>query len=120
MPGPTAGYFDYWGIQDKGLDFLGSDRTSLTPEREYRGRGLFRHRQYLSQDLEFMAEVGWISDRNFLEQYFEREWDQEKDMSTALRLRRYADNRMLDIWGQARINNFIPKRNGFHASITIG
>ncbi|MFO0924276.1 MAG: organic solvent tolerance protein OstA [Pirellulales bacterium] len=106
LPGPTAGYFDYWGIQDKGLDFLGSDRTSLTPEREYRGRGLFRHRQYLSQDLEFMAEVGWISDRNFLEQYFEREWDQEKDMSTALRLRRYADNRMLDIWGQARINKF--------------
>lgn len=109
LPGPTAGYFDFWGLKDSGTDTLGLDRIGLTPEETTRGRALFRHRKYLSPDLEFTAEGGWISDRNFLEQYFEREWDQEKDFSTALRLRRYADNRMLDVWGQARVNDFFTE-----------
>ena len=41
LPGPTAGYFDFWGLQDRGLDFLGSDRFNLNPEADYRGRALF-------------------------------------------------------------------------------
>ena len=106
LPGPTAGYADFWGIKDEGQDFIGIDRSGLTPEETTRGRLLFRHRKFLTQNLEFMAEGGWISDRNFLEQYFEREWDQEKDFSTALRLRGYDENRMMDLWGQARINKF--------------
>ncbi len=109
LPGPTAGYFDFWGLDDRGLDFLGNDRFNLVPESDFRGRALFRHRKYLSKDLEFMAEGGWISDRNFLEQYFEREWDQEKDFATGLRLRRYADNQMFDLWGQARVNKFLTE-----------
>lgn len=106
LPGPTAGFFDIWAIQDSGLDVLGSDRNNLTPEETTRGRALFRHRKYFSPDLEFIAEAGWVSDRNFMEQFFEREWDMEKDYSTTLRFRRYADTRLLDIWGQARINEF--------------
>ncbi len=103
---PAAGYLDFWGIKDRGRDVLGRDRNGLVPEKDWRGRFLYRHRQYLSKDWEMVGEVGWISDRNFLEQYFEREWDQEKDYTTGLRLRRYNDNRLLDIWGQARINKF--------------
>ena len=106
LPGPAAGYFDFWGIDDKGKDIIGSDRNGMTPEESLRGRLLFRHRQYFTKDLELTAEVGWISDRNFMEQYFEREWDQEKDYTTGLRLRKYTDNRMFDVWGQARLNKF--------------
>jgi hypothetical protein len=106
LPGPATGFFDAWGLNDKGLDTLGIDRINLTPEQNTRGRFLFQHRQYLTRDLELWAEAGLVSDRNFLEQYFEREWDEQKDMTTSLRLRRYADNRMLDIVGQPRINRF--------------
>ena len=106
LPGPTAGFLDAWAIKDRGLDFLGFDRAALTPEETTRGRALFRHRKYFSQDWEMVAEAGWVSDRNFMEQYFEREWDMEKDYATSLRFRRYTDNRLLDIWGQARVNEF--------------
>ncbi len=59
--------------------------------------------------MEFWAELGYITDRNFLEQYFENEWDQQKDFSTALRLRNYNGNRMFDVFGQPRINDFFTE-----------
>ena len=107
--GPANGYFDAWGIQDKGLDLLGSDRINLQPEATNRGRLLFKHKQYLSPDTELWAEAGLISDRNFLEQYFEQEWDTQKDYSTALRLRQFYDSQMLDLWGQTRLNEFFTE-----------
>ncbi|MFN9912341.1 MAG: organic solvent tolerance protein OstA, partial [Pirellulaceae bacterium] len=100
LPGPATGFFDAWGLSDRGLDTLGSDRVDLFPERDTRGRITLRHRQYLTPDWELWAELGMISDRNFLEQFFEREWDEEKDFTTALRLRHYRDNQLLDILGQ--------------------
>jgi hypothetical protein len=109
VPGRAYGQLDFWGIDDGGLDTLGSDRVLMTPEETKRGRLLLQHRHLLSADTEFWAEVGYITDRNFLEQYLERSWDQDKDYSTALRLRRYNENQMFDIWGQARVNDFFTE-----------
>lgn len=106
---PGQGTTDGWFIKDSGLDTLGRDRIGLTPERDVRGRLYSRHRLFVNPNLEIMAESGWVSDRNLLEQYFERDWDQQKDLSTDLRLRRYNGNRMLDIWGQARVNEFFTE-----------
>ena len=107
--GPVRGYFDTWVIHDDGLDTLGSDRKDLPPEKTTRGRALLRHRHYLSQDFEFIAEVGWISDRNFLEQYFENEWDRDVDHRTALRLRKYHHSHLCDLVAQGRINDFFTE-----------
>ena len=107
--GPANGFVDAWGIKDKGLDFIGGDRSNLVPEQDTRGRLLFKHKQYLSTDTEFWAEVGLVSDRNFLEQYFEQEWDTQKDLSTALRFRQYYNQQMFDLWGQARVNEFFTE-----------
>ncbi len=107
--GPAKGFLDFWGINDKGRDILGSDRVNLFPESNPRGKLLFQHKQYLSPDAELWAEVGLISDRNFLEQYYERDWDTHKDYSTALRLRHYYDQQMFDLSGQARLNEFFTE-----------
>ncbi len=109
VPGRAVGEVDFWGIDDSGLDTLGSDRVRMVPEADKRGRFLLRHKHLLNADTEFWAEVGYISDRNFLEQYLEQSWDQDKDYSTALRLRRYNNNQMFDIWGQARVNDFFTE-----------
>jgi lipopolysaccharide assembly outer membrane protein LptD (OstA) len=74
-PGQAAGFIDAWGINDQGLDNLGQDRRRLPPEEEFRGRVLARHRHELPGGYQFNAEAGLISDRNFLEQYYEEEWD---------------------------------------------
>jgi len=109
LHGPANGFVDIWGLRDKGLDTLGSDRVNLLPERDLRGKMLFQHRQYLSPDAELWAEVGLISDRNFLEQYYEQDWDTHKDYSTALRLRHYYDQQMFDLSGQVRLNDFFTE-----------
>ncbi|MFM8570506.1 MAG: hypothetical protein ACKOAU_02805, partial [Pirellula sp.] len=68
--GPAYGEFDAWGLNDKGLDTLGSDRINMVPEEQTRGRIVWQHRQLLSPDQELWGEFGYISDRNFLEQFF--------------------------------------------------
>lgn len=107
--GPYTGVFDAWGLKDSGLDNLGLDRRSLVPEQDYRGRVLWQHRQQLPWDLRLTAELGFVSDRNFLEQFYEREWDQGKDFTTGLEIKRIDDNMSLALTADARLNPFFTQ-----------
>lgn len=109
IPGPVRGIVDAWGIKDHGLDNLGQDRRTLIPEKEYRGRLLMQHRQHLANGFQFTGQVGLVSDRNFLEQYYEYEWDQFKDETTELELKRYVYNSTWGIRSSARINDFFTQ-----------
>ncbi|MFO0817128.1 MAG: organic solvent tolerance protein OstA [Pirellulales bacterium] len=108
-PGPYSGSFDAWGIQDSGVDNLGSDRRALEPEKDTRGRILWQHRQRLPWELQLTAELGFITDRNFLEQYYEREWDQNKDLTTGLEIKRIDDNMEWALSADVRINEFFTQ-----------
>lgn len=109
LPGPAVGRWDAWGISDDGFDNLGADRLALFPESELRGRVLGKHRQQLPDGFQFTGEFGYISDRNFLEQYFEYEWDELKDQTTGVDLKRYVGNRSWDLVGDVRINDFFTQ-----------
>ena len=97
------GYFDIWGIYDKSVDNLGQGPAVITfpnkfgqsgayPTRQndpvslntnnLRGRLNARHMQSFNtkdsedySDFRFNLEVGYLSDRNFLEQYYKRLFD---------------------------------------------
>lgn len=105
-PGPANGTYDSYLIDDSGLDVLGNGRRGLTPEEDIRGRTTLRHRHFLPNDWEFIAEIGYLSDRNFLEQFFEEEWDRDKDRTTGLRLRKYAGSQLFDLNLNVQINDF--------------
>lgn len=109
IPGPVTGMSDGWVIFDDGLDTLGGDRRDLPPEETRRGRTLWRHRHDLPAGYVFLAELGYVSDRNFLEQYLENEWDQDKDHETELRLRKYVRNHLFDLSARAQLNDFFTK-----------
>jgi hypothetical protein len=111
IPGPVTGNMDVWSIYDEGFDNLGSDRRRLLPERDVRGRVLLRHRHFLPNDFELIAEVGVLSDRNFLEQYLENEWDSDKDHDTGIRLRKYYLNNLIDFHADVRVNDFYTDTN---------
>ena len=106
LPGRVTGTYDSWLIRDRGLDTLGSVRRNLVPETDIRGRALLRHRHQLPNDFELLAELGYLSDRNFLEQYLEQEWDQDKDHDTGVRLRKYGGSQLLDLSANLQINDF--------------
>ncbi|MEO8494440.1 MAG: organic solvent tolerance protein OstA [Planctomycetota bacterium] len=109
LPGPARGNLDIWGIKDNGLDNLGADRRTLLPEEEFRGRGLWQHRQYLGDGYQLTAEVGYVRERNTLEAYYESEWDQAKDQSTGAELKRYYGNSSYSINADARLNDFFTQ-----------
>ena len=109
IPGPVVGRSDSYTIFDDGLDNLGEGRQNLTPEEDIRGRTTLRHRHYFAPGWEFTAELGYISDRNFVEQYFEQEWDRESDRRTGVRLRRYAGANLFDLSLYGQINEFFQE-----------
>jgi hypothetical protein len=111
LPSDHYGDIHFWGIQDSGLDNLGAGREALQPEEDYRYRLIGRHRQYFDNDVRFSADVGWISDRNFLEQYYEADWDNGPDLPTRLELYQAFDNQSWRITGQYNLNEFFLDTN---------
>ena len=113
VDGPSRGRFDAWGIDDDGVDNLGLGRRNIVPESDYRGRVFWNHRGRFVDGLldgwVGQAEVGWISDRTFLEQYYETEWDQTKDQTTGARLRRIIENNSITIEANGRVNDFFTQ-----------
>ncbi len=106
LPAPSAGFIDYWGIQDRGVDILGGIRNGYPPEADYRFRAFGRHRSQLPGEWQLTGELGWISDRNFHEQYFENEYDNFKDMTTGVELKQVVDNMSTSILSDVRVNDF--------------
>jgi hypothetical protein len=88
-------------------------RRHIDPEKTFRDRIFWDHRQHLVggplDDWTVQAEVGWLSDRTFLEEYYEDEWDNNKDQLTGVRLKRTFDNQSFSIEANARINDFFTQ-----------
>ncbi|MBC7815453.1 MAG: hypothetical protein IAG10_00980, partial [Planctomycetaceae bacterium] len=79
-------------IYDTGKDNLGLDRRSLDVRENNRGRLTWRHRQELPDGFLLRGEFGYLSDRNYLEQYYESEFDTGKDIETLAALQQQLDN----------------------------
>jgi hypothetical protein len=112
IPGKVRGGYKSWFINDDGLDFLGLDRRNLVPEEDYRGRIALSHRHELAPGYTFRAEVGYLSDRNFLEQFYEREWDTQKDQTTGFWLERNSGTRSNNLTFDLQVNDFFAQTSG--------
>ncbi|HCS53944.1 MAG TPA: hypothetical protein DIW81_20550 [Planctomycetaceae bacterium] len=107
-------------INDWGTDNLGLDRRDLDVASNTRGRALWRHRQHMSDSLWVTGELGFLSDRNFLEQYYEEEWDQGKDNETLISINHQEDNIATSIMGRFQLNEFETETNWLpKADLTI-
>jgi hypothetical protein len=95
-------------IQDGEPDQLGQDREEVTAH-DVRGRYLMRHRQYLEDDWQLSLELSYISDKTFLEEYFESEFDNEKEQETLLHLKKQRDNWAFTVLLQTRILDFLTQ-----------
>lgn len=107
--GPAKGAIDFWAIDDRGHDNLGLGRRDIDPERDFRYRVSGQHRQRLENGWDVTAEVGWLSDRTFLEQYYEQEWDQNRPPRTGLRIKRLNNNRALSLEANGQVNSFFSE-----------
>jgi len=92
--------------RDGGNDNLGFDRRHLVPESRNRGEITFRHRQNLPGDALVFGEIGYLSDRNYLEQYNEVLFDTDKDVETVLGARQDMGAYSAMLWGRTDLNGF--------------
>lgn len=109
IPGDVDGILKAWYVDDSGLDNLGRDRRAVPLEEDQRGRLRWTHQHIFSPGFRLQGEVGWLSDRNFLEQYYEREWDTGKDYDTGLTLLRNVYNQSFQLSANTRINDFFTQ-----------
>ncbi|RKY20197.1 MAG: hypothetical protein DRP62_08725 [Planctomycetota bacterium] len=95
-------------IHDSGEDRLGShkSRKDLEPDREIRGRFSWRHRHFLPFNWQLTTAVNYLSDENFLESYYRREFNTSEPHETYIHLKRSQDNWALSFLGKGRINSF--------------
>ena len=122
----AVGLVNYYGINDKGSDNLGRDRRDVSFPHKYRYRGIWKHRQEfdfncdtfswlsdcpLSSGWTFTGQVGKSSDRNFIPQYFEDEWNSSSNPETRFELRRTVNNRSLGLNVAVRTDSFYTQTN---------
>lgn len=103
--GLYRGYY----IHDSGEDELGEFRFDEQPTTEDRGRSLIRHRHYLPGNWELTLENSYISDPNFLEEYFKDEFDQGKEQESLAYLKRQDANTAFSMLTQWRQLDFVTQ-----------
>jgi hypothetical protein len=81
LAGPT-GMIRLYGIKDQGQDLLGGFRGPEPVHPEFRGRALWRHQQEIIEGLYFQGQAAYVSDKNFVEQFFKQEWDTGPNLET--------------------------------------
>jgi len=138
VQGDYFGYLDFWGLKDAGVDNLGGgpaivtdgprldsrgipfQRNAVPPPVDFRGRAIFRHMHSLVaadadpyEDFRVQFEAAYLSDRNFLEQYYKRLFDTGLDQSTLLYLIRQRENRALTFLTEANLQTFYTESQWF-------
>jgi len=96
-------------VHDKGKDHLGGGRPDVEPPHSSRGRALLRHRHYLPDRWELTLELSYLSDANFLEEYFKSEFDEDKAQETLIYLKKTFGDAIFSVLGQWRLMSFLTQ-----------
>ncbi len=130
------GYLDLWGLRDFGRDTLGAGPAIITndlaagkagyqrggggrlgavpPFQDFRGRASFRHMQrflpdddeHAYEDFRAQLEVGYTSDRYFLEEYYKRLFDVGMDQETLLYVLKQKENTAWTVWAEGNTQSW--------------
>ncbi len=98
-----------YAIDDDGEDRLSRTEKNVEVTKDTRGRFAFQHRHFLPYSWQLTAEASYLSDENFLQQFYRGEFNSGKEQETLLHLKRIEDNWGLSVLGKARVNDFLDK-----------
>ncbi|RLS53666.1 MAG: hypothetical protein DWH91_13815 [Planctomycetota bacterium] len=135
----TRGEYEAWGqffgmstkmkgegllyyVHDEGQDRLGLGRNKLDIPDSNRGRALWRNRMEMPAGVTLSSELSYIfnDDRNFLEQWYEPEWDRGKDQENLVHLSKQVDNITASVLFQTRLNDVFTQTEWLpRADLTI-
>jgi hypothetical protein len=119
MDAPFQTMVKGYTVYDKGTDILAGNRQNEFVPTDFRGRFLFRHIQDFG-DLTLQTQVAYLSDHNFLEQYYKFEFDSGANQETFLWLKYQTGNAAATLLvqpplGRPWVNeaNWMPRADGY-------
>lgn len=95
------GLIDTYYLHDEGEDF-----DDIPLKHKHRGRAKWDHRHEFPFQIRADIEISYLSDDNFLNEYFEREAKEGKEQETLFYLRRLYDNHGFTFLSKWRLNDF--------------
>src|SRR5947208_9363324 len=120
MPARVAGVIKAYGMEDTGKDSVGGGRGENEGHPDLRGRFLYRENiQELPDGFSVQAQLAALSDRNFFEQYFKNEFDQDVNAETFVYLKQQQDNWAYTALVEPRLRNWVnetealPRLDGY-------
>lgn len=102
------GEFNAYYLHDSGEDEPGG-RLDVDPQTENRGRILWRHRHELTDDWEATAELAYLSDPTFLEEFFREDAYAEKPYETLLYLKKQQEDWAFTFLAKYDLLDFMPQ-----------
>ncbi len=101
------GEFDSYFVNDKGFDSFGRLPTELDDDRELRGHALWQHQHFFPDDWQAQLRAGYVSDPTFLEEWFERDFEQDAPHDLMAYLKRQEDTEAFTLLLQLQPNNVV-------------
>jgi hypothetical protein len=105
-------FLSYFMRDSSGKDTVPNALNTGTQEVEppaNRGRATWRHRQYLPENWEMTLEASYISDKNFLDEFFEEENRTGKQQETLLFLKKQERDEALTFLASTRVEDFYTR-----------
>ncbi|MBY0230314.1 MAG: hypothetical protein K2W96_13605, partial [Gemmataceae bacterium] len=128
LSGEYLGSIRLFGIHDSGRDNLGdrpADLLTFQPSG-FRGRATLRHNTWdLPGGFDVNAGASFLSDRNYLEQYFKREFDNDPNQATFAYVKQQGEWWAWSGLAQVRANDFItttewlPRLDGWLQGVSL-
>jgi hypothetical protein len=119
IPNSYAGLVKAYIIDDTGKDILGGTRQGQ-PHPELRGRFTWQQNvQDLPDGFTVQSQISYLSDMNYLEQYYKREFDQDPNQETFLYVKQQQNNWAWTGLVEPKIRNWVtetealPRADGY-------
>ena len=119
LPPSGRGFARLYALSDNGVDVVGDNRGPAIPHPVVRGRAGWFHQQELSDHWYAQGQVSYLSDQNFLEQFYKQEFDLGPNQETYAQ----ATGRWGNLWAQGLVgqrlgqtwmtrSNWLPRVDG--------
>jgi hypothetical protein len=100
-----------YGMYDQATDVLGGNRpnNNFVPS-DFRGRAFWRNSIFdLPGGFTIQSQISVLSDRNYLEQYFKREFDADPNQATFVYFKQSQENWAYSVLVEPRIRNWVTE-----------
>ncbi len=119
IPAKYTGIVSGYAIYDHGIDNLGGGRVSDFEPTSMRGRAFWKEdTRDLPYGFSVQSQIYYLSDRNFLEQYFKQDFDLGENASSWIKVKQQQDDWNWSAYAEQRIRpwvtetSWLPKLEG--------